>query len=163
MQLSAEAILGSCNQVEDHRLGFLHAIWRVAAGTLALGSMAIPSLQIAAFIAGRYSQRRMVNGGVKPVVAFKTQHAPILIALCQSFVLREFWKVATPLFSDDAVDFRVRHGIAAVFKVVAVQHAQTAHLELSERCGAQGLFNYNRICTQHVSECPFLRLPLSKI
>ncbi|KAF9501730.1 acyl-CoA dehydrogenase NM domain-like protein [Pleurotus eryngii] len=159
VRLSGDAILGSTDPSYDHRLEFLQSIWRVAAGSLGLGSIAIPALQIAAFIAGRYSQRRTVHSTTHrgfnglnmrvPLISFKTQQAPILIALCQSFVLQEFWKVATALFSDECEDPRVRHGVAAAFKAIGVQHSQAAHLALSERCGAQGLFNYNQICTQH--------------
>ncbi|KDQ27580.1 hypothetical protein PLEOSDRAFT_1076702 [Pleurotus ostreatus PC15] len=159
MQLPDNAILGSTDPTYDHRLEFLQSIWRVAAGSLGLGSIAIPALQIAAFIAGRYSQRRTVHSTAHrsfdglttrvPIISFKTQQAPILIALCQSFVLKEFWNVVTALFSDESEDPRVRHGVAAAFKAIAVQHSQAAHLALSERCGAQGLFDYNQICTQH--------------
>lgn len=143
MQLPADAILTDCNQAEDNRLDFLQSIWRVATGTLALGGFAISAMQVSAYVAGRYSQRRMIGGGVTPILTFKTQHAPILVALCQSFVLKEFWTVATSLFSNASVDPRVRHGIAATFKVIAAQHAQAANLALPERCGAQGLFDYN--------------------
>ncbi|KAF4567435.1 hypothetical protein EYR40_006439 [Pleurotus pulmonarius] len=158
VRLPGDAILGGIDPSYDHRLEFLQSIWRVAAGSLGLGSIAIPALQIAAFIAGRYSQRRTVHGANRgvdglstrvPIISFKTQQAPILIALCQSFVLKEFWKVATALFSDESEDPRVRHGVAAAFKAIAVQHSQAAHLALSERCGAQGLFDFNQICTQH--------------
>ncbi|KAL0954058.1 hypothetical protein HGRIS_005209 [Hohenbuehelia grisea] len=153
VRLPQSAMLGQVAQL-DYRLDFLQSIWRVAAGSLGLGSIAIPALQIAAFIAGKYSQRRTISQagtGVEriPLITFKTQHAPILIALCQSFVLKELWKFATTFFSDDSHDPRVRHGVAAVFKAIAVQHSQAAHLKLSERCGAQGLFDYNQICTQH--------------
>lgn len=130
------------------------SIWRVAVGSLALGGTIIPCLGKVAVTAGRYSQRRFVAGGGSfrvPIIQFKTQQAPILAALSQSFVLKAFFSFATRLFSDDSADFRVRHGIAASFKVIAVRHGQDANLALSERCGAQGLFGHNGISELHVS------------
>ncbi len=92
----------------------------------------------------------MANGGRVPILYFRTQHAPILTTLAQSFVSKAFWKVAIDAFRDPATDFRVRHAWATIFKATVVHHAQTATLTLSCRVGAQGLFAYNDIISHHV-------------
>jgi hypothetical protein len=46
---------------------------------------------------------------------------------------------------------RVKQAWATVLKATLVDHAKTATLVLSSRCGAQGLFAHNEICSQHVS------------
>jgi hypothetical protein len=110
-------------------------------------------IQISAVITGRYSKRRTVqgaNGKRVTLITFKTQYAPILTGLAYSFILKQLWKTATRLFSDDSVDPRVGRGIAAIFKVLSVQECQKFQLILSERLGAQGLFEYNQISKQHV-------------
>lgn len=136
----------------SHRVNFLASISRVAVGTLSISGFAIPNLQISACIAARYSQRRTVAvpGARVPLITFTTSHIPILTALARSFVLNAFFKSATRLFGDKDIDFRVRHGVAAAIKVIAIQHAQECNLELSERCGNQGLFGHNQIYTLHV-------------
>ncbi|KAJ6509202.1 hypothetical protein C8R47DRAFT_12821 [Mycena vitilis] len=138
---------------ETKRLDYLMAIWRVAIGSLALAATTIPGLARSAYIAAMYSKRRRVHAGLSaspvPIIQLKTQYTPILTAFAQSIVLAESYKSATELFRDPSVDFRVRHGIAACFKAVALLHMQDAGLALSERCGAQGLFNYNEICELH--------------
>ncbi|KIJ37787.1 hypothetical protein M422DRAFT_95671, partial [Sphaerobolus stellatus SS14] len=48
------------------------------------------------------------------------------------------------LFLDQSIDFHVHHAIATVFKVVMMQHRQAANLGLGDRCGVQGLFEYNQ-------------------
>ncbi|KAH7908513.1 acyl-CoA dehydrogenase NM domain-like protein [Hygrophoropsis aurantiaca] len=152
VRLPNTALLGGITGSGNYRLDFFQAIWRVAVGTMSLAAIPVSSLQIAAFIAGRYSQRRTVvgtEGQLIPLISFRTQHAPILIALAQSFVLKEFWRYATSFFSDQSNDPRVRHAIAAALKAIFVQHGQTANLALSDRCGAQGLFDHNQICTLH--------------
>ncbi|KAF9457437.1 hypothetical protein BDZ94DRAFT_1292410 [Collybia nuda] len=118
-----------CESSATRRLEFLASIWRVAVGSLSLAALAIPNLQISALIAARYSQRRTVAtpGGRVPLITFTTSHAPDL-------------------------DPRVRHGVATAMKVVAVQHAQEGNLELSERCGNQGLFGHNQMATLYAEQ-----------
>jgi acyl-CoA oxidase len=137
---------------DNHREEFLQSIWRVAVGSISLAAIAIPNLQLSACITARYSQRRTVAvpGGRVPLITFTTSHIPILTALARSFVLNAFYKSATVIFSNQIVDPRIRRGIAAAMKVVAIQHAQEANFELSERCGNQGLFGHNQISTIHV-------------
>ncbi|KAE9396301.1 acyl-CoA dehydrogenase NM domain-like protein [Gymnopus androsaceus JB14] len=139
----------------QQRLRFHQSIFRVAVGTLALAGTAIPCLARSAATATFYSQRRFVKSGDSssstqvPIMVFTTQTNPILVALAQSLSLAQFYKSATKFFRDSSIQFYVRHGVAAVLKVVAVRHAQDANLILSERCGAQGLFAHNGISEFH--------------
>ncbi|KAF7298324.1 Acyl-CoA dehydrogenase NM domain-like protein [Mycena kentingensis (nom. inval.)] len=151
VRLPPTSLLSPGGPGSSEPIPFRTTIRRVAIGSLALSGAAIPSLAHAATIAAKYSQRRLTRtGGVEfPIIAFPTQHAPILIALAQSFVLAEFYKRAAEVFSEQTTDPRVQHGIATSFKAVAARHALDGMLELSERCGAQGLFNYNKISEFH--------------
>ncbi|KAJ7686943.1 hypothetical protein B0H17DRAFT_1302600 [Mycena rosella] len=148
--LPADALLGTVGKrAEDKmaaRINHTNTIWRTAVGALALGGPCITDLHRSAFIAGRYSQRRTVglpDGSRGLIISFRTQHAPILVAL--------FYKVACMNFADQTLDMGVRYAWSTVFKVTAVDHARTANLELSQRCGAQGLFMYNEIFSMHTA------------
>jgi alkylation response protein AidB-like acyl-CoA dehydrogenase len=137
----------------DPRSAFFSKINRVAIGTIALSSLGVPSLQVASYIASRYSQRRHVvdaTGISKPIISFQTQKQPILTAVAQSFVLQAMHKHAVALFMDPALDPRVRHAIATVHKVAMIQAAQAANLTLGDRCGAQGLYEANQLPAMHV-------------
>lgn len=158
VQLPPEALLGTrgthAREQGLVRMEHLAAIWRTAVGALALASGGVSTMQRAAYIAGRFSLRRTVgtpSGARVSVVAFRTQHAPILTTLAWCFVSRVFWKVAIDVFRDRDADFRVRHAWATIYKVTALHHAQTATLALASRCGAQGLFNHNDVIELHVS------------
>lgn len=153
MRLPPTALLGSLKKPVDPRRAFFSKIYRVAIGTIALSSLGIPSLQVASYIASRYSQRRHVvdeRGIPKPIISFRTQKQPILIAVAQSFVLQAMHKQAVALFMDPALDPRVRHAIATVHKVAMIQAAQVANLTLGDRCGAQGLYEANQLSAMHV-------------
>jgi len=131
---------------------FFSKIYRVAVGTIALSSLCIPSLQIASYIASRYSQRRHVvdaRGISKPIISFQTQKQPILTAVAQSFVLQKMHKQAVAWFMDPALDPRVRHAVATAHKVAMIQAAQAANLTLGDRCGAQGLYEANELSAMH--------------
>jgi acyl-CoA oxidase len=147
-QLPAAALLGSLAPPANMRDNFISIISRVRVGTLCLSTVAIGALKLAAFIAGKYSLRRIVTGkggSPIPIISFRTQQRPILHVLAQTIVLEAYAKDMTQRYLDLSVDPRVRDGLAAALKVVAVQAAQMGLYELSERCGAQGLFDYNQI------------------
>ncbi|KAF7295852.1 hypothetical protein HMN09_01128600 [Mycena chlorophos] len=144
VRLPAGALLGPA----DATLPFAQTIWRIAVGSLSLTAVKIVALAYSACIVARYSQRRLTaagGGSPRPIISYPTQHGPILKALSQSIVLAQFYKYATKAFTLGEESLRVRHGIATCFKVVALRMGLQASLELSERCGAQGLFNYNRL------------------
>ncbi|KAJ7146738.1 hypothetical protein C8R44DRAFT_657027 [Mycena epipterygia] len=158
VKLHSHALLGPLgSRIEDRALireNHLNMIWRTSVGALALGASVIPAMERSVYIAGRYSQRRTMgvpNSLPVPILSFRTQHAPILIALAQTFVAKEFLTVTLANFTDKSIDLRVRQAWATIFKATLVDHGKTATLFLSSRCGAQGLFAYNEICSQHTS------------
>jgi hypothetical protein len=115
----------------------------------------VPSLQVASYIAARYSLRRHVtdaNGVSRPIISFQTQKQPILTAVAQAFVLQEMHAQAVAWFTDAALDPRVRHAVATIHKVTMIQTAQAANIALGDRCGAQGLFATNQLAAMHVRE-----------
>ncbi|KAG2049698.1 acyl-CoA dehydrogenase NM domain-like protein [Suillus hirtellus] len=148
VRLPPSALLGNLDKSNKMHRDFMSSIWRVAVGSLALGSIAIPNLQLSSYIAARYFQRRHVTsvyGHPSPIISYRTQQLPLLHAIAQAFVLKALYKWGVEQFMDKNLDVRVRHGIAACCKAVMIQHAQVANYALSERLGAQGLFEYNRL------------------
>jgi acyl-CoA oxidase len=132
---------------------FMASISRVAVGTIALTTVSISMLLLCVTIGARYSLRRTVLGSSQtpiPIITFRTQQIPIFSALAQAHVLRAFDTWAVTQFMNTEADHRIRHGIAACFKVAAVQLCQAANLSISERCGAQGLFDHNQMSGLHV-------------
>ena len=150
--LPASALLDSPDHLD--RNVFMASLFRVAVGSIALGTTAASILRVVASIGARYSLRRTVigNGSTpSPIINFRTQQIPIFTALAQAHVVRAFDKWAVDAFRDVDMDPRVRHGIAACFKVTAVQLSQAANLSVSDRCGAQGVFEHNQMSVLHVS------------
>lgn len=148
--LPRSALLGSTDHLD--RNIFMMSISRVAVGSIALATLAASFFRVVATIAARYSQRRTVigNGSTPaPIMQFRTQQIPIFTALAQAHVLRAFDRWAVDAFSDLDEDPRVRHGIAACFKVTTVQISQAATISVSDRCGAQGLFEHNQMSVLH--------------
>ncbi|KAL2811762.1 acyl-CoA dehydrogenase NM domain-like protein [Aspergillus granulosus] len=149
VQLPSTALLGP---LDGPRPDFHQTIQRVHVGTLALTTTLIPILKRAVYVAARYSLRRCVGGGSdrgrslpKPIISFRTQQRPILHALAQVSIWEAFADASIKLFTDPTIAYPVRHGVAATFKAVLTQGAQSSLFALSERCGAQGLFEYNHI------------------
>lgn len=155
VRLAPESLLGSLARAQDQRGDFIRRIHRVAVGTLSLSITNIPVLGECAMIAGIYSRRRHVagpsNGSEIPIIQFPTQYRPILDALVQSWAYDAFADEAISLFLDKSLSDEVRHAVAVCFKIVANTDTQTAVTELSERCGWQGLFAYNRIIEMELS------------
>ncbi|KAJ7822923.1 acyl-CoA dehydrogenase NM domain-like protein [Mycena leptocephala] len=152
VRLPPGALLGSPSKPKDPRLAFFASIFRVAVGTLALGSQGLSALQIGTHITYHYSRRRTVTdneGRVQPIMTFRTQQTPIVTALAHSYVMKALYQVATQVFSQPGTDWSIRHGIATILKVVMINHAQSSLLELAERCGAQGLFEVNQLSAMH--------------
>ncbi|PCG96142.1 hypothetical protein PENOC_074270 [Penicillium occitanis (nom. inval.)] len=138
------ALLGEINDSPN----FHTTIHRVHIGTLALSTVLIPQLQHAVYVAGKYSLRRHItdpSGITKPIASFRTQQAPILHCIAQIKVYDAFANECTRIFMDNNIQYSVRHGIAATFKAVVTHASQETLYALAERCGAQGLFEYNGI------------------
>ncbi len=152
VKLGAGALLGEVGDKPSTHEDFLTAIWRIAVGTLALAALAIPALQIASHIAYKYSLRRHVGApNPVPIISFRTQQLPIFTAVAQTYVMEAMQKYMVKHFTDEKTPHQSRHAMATIFKAVVMDHAQVSHFQLSERCGAQGLFDYNQIVTQFVS------------
>ncbi|KAI0292232.1 acyl-CoA dehydrogenase NM domain-like protein [Multifurca ochricompacta] len=152
VRLPSTALLGSIKKPRDPRASFFEKIQRVAVGTLALSALCIPSLQVASYVAARYSLRRTIvdaSGTSKPIISFQTQKQPILTAVAQSFVFKAMYKQAIAWFTNPTLDPRVRHAVATVHKAAVVQASQIANLALGDRCGAQGLFEANQLSAVH--------------
>ncbi|KAI0738401.1 acyl-CoA dehydrogenase NM domain-like protein [Daedaleopsis nitida] len=151
VRLPRTALLGSLEKPANIHANLMDIIWRVAIGTIALGCVALPLMQCYATIGTMYSLRRVVGGPARrtPILTFRTQQAPILTVAANAYVLQAFQRWAIGRFCDNRVDGRVRHGIAAIFKSVSVQHSQQGALSVSERCGAQGLFAHNQMTCLH--------------
>jgi acyl-CoA oxidase len=150
-------LLGEVEKSASPHEDFLRSIWRVAVGTLALSALAIPALQISSTIAYRYSCRRKItgsDGNSIPIISIRTQQAVVFAAIAQAYVLKAFYKHAVALFLSASTSAKVKHGIATVFKAVALRQAIDSQSALSERCGAQGLFDYNQIISQTVNLPP---------
>jgi acyl-CoA oxidase len=140
------AMLGTSKIIP--RAMFMVSLFRVAVGSVALTSMSVSGYLLCATIGARYSLRRTVLGSSQipaAIITFRTQQIPIFTALAQGHVLHAFDAWAVTQFRDTEADPRVRHGIAICFKLVAIQLCQAAMLSISERCGAQGLFDYNQM------------------
>lgn len=122
---------------------------------MAIGSFAIPMIQVSAYIAAKYSLRRTVIDAnerrPKPIISFMTQKIPVCTALAQAAVLKVFHEKVVEMFQDTTVDLRIRHAVASVFKVATVLHGQATTWTLGDRCGSQGLFEANQITAMNVS------------
>ncbi|KAJ7352300.1 acyl-CoA dehydrogenase NM domain-like protein [Mycena albidolilacea] len=152
VQVPFSALLGTDAKADDPRTAFFTNISRVAVGTIAIGSLGIPALQVASVIASKYSNRRTVvdaQGVRKSIMSFQTQKIPIMSAVAQSFVMQALHHKCVSLFCNLKLDPRVRHAVASTLKLVMIEHAQTAHLTLGDRCGAQGLFEVNQLTGMH--------------
>jgi acyl-CoA oxidase len=153
VKLPLSALLGDVDVPFDHRQCFLMYIWRIAVGTLSLSMIAVPSLKILSTIAYRYSKRREIGTleNRQPIWSFRTQQLPIISAIATAGILEAFTNWATTVFADSSLDMRIRHAVATCTKAVLVSSHQTMNQLVSDRCGAQGLFEYNQMATQHVN------------
>lgn len=165
--LPYEALLGTLDMPKDLRQNFLQVIWRVGIGSLAFSNLSITAFKSSVYVAGLYSIRRTIttnDGQSMPIIAFRAQQTPVMHALAEAFVLDAFGKYAVDEFANAGLDTRVRHAIAAVLKVMMVQHCQDSLYTLAERCGAQGVYEYHQIIESQVrGSCYFLLVTLLKL
>ncbi|KAL2844255.1 acyl-CoA dehydrogenase NM domain-like protein [Aspergillus pseudodeflectus] len=156
VNLPSSALLGSLDKPANARANFLSVISRISVGTLAISSAMIPVLKRCAFVAGKYSLRRMIHGPDGrvpiPIISFRTQQIPILHTLAQIAVFDAWLLEATERFSDTGLEASVRHGIATCFKATVAKATQESLYTLAERCGAQGLYEHNHIIESQL-EC----------
>lgn len=146
--LPESALLGTLDKPKNERDHFHAIIHRVGVGALFLSGVAIPALKIAVYNSTLFSMRRKISGpDGKPlaVIKFRTQHLPILHAIAQYHVLQAFFVKAAILFRNRAIDPRVRHAVATVFKAAAMQHFQKSIKALNDGCGWHGYYEHNQI------------------
>ncbi|KAJ7121122.1 acyl-CoA dehydrogenase NM domain-like protein [Mycena epipterygia] len=152
VRLPGTALLGDMNKPFNAKIAFAHNISRVIVGTLSMGAIALSSMRIGSYVAGRYSTRRRVidaaTGKSKPIISFSTQKIPILTALAQTLVMRAFCDKSYSFFTSTQ-DLSQKHFLAAVFKTTIVQHHHAILPVLGDRCGAQGLFEVNQLSVVH--------------
>jgi len=153
VRVPSSALLGRYDLSPTTKTAFTQALWRIPIGSIALGTAAITLLQTYATIGVKYSLRRQVGAGDArgPIIKFRTQQIPILTTIAQTYMMEAFARWAIEVFCDGSLDSRVRHGLANVLKTVMVTHVQSAALTVSDRCGAQGLFNYNQMTKGHTT------------
>ncbi|KAE8353841.1 acyl-CoA dehydrogenase NM domain-like protein [Aspergillus coremiiformis] len=148
VQLPHSALLGTLEKPQDPRKTFQSTIWRVPIGTLSLSTVLIPILKRSVYVAGTYSLRRHIRGSnpsPRPIISFRTQQRPILHTLAQIAVFEPYAQESIQRYKDRAIPHTVRQGIAIAFKAVVTRASQESLYSLAERCGAQGLFEYNNI------------------
>ncbi|PIL33677.1 hypothetical protein GSI_04301 [Ganoderma sinense ZZ0214-1] len=147
VRIPRSALLGSLEAPASVHANLLDIISRVTVGTIALSCVALPVLKALVTIGTMYSLRRQVGPPARrmPILSFRTQHAPVLAAAADAYVMQALQRWAIERFCDEGLDARVRHGVAAVFKGVIIRHSQQDAVAVSERCGAQGLFCHNQM------------------
>jgi len=151
VRLPATALLGSVDKPKNARSDFFRQIWRIAVGSFALSVTNINALRLSAFIAAKFSQRRMVGAGDMnsefrvPVISYSTSYRPILHAFALASVFEVFAQWAQPLLADTSINMMVRMGIAHTYKATVINATQPTLKELSLRCGWQGIFGFNQI------------------
>ncbi|KLO15455.1 acyl-CoA dehydrogenase NM domain-like protein [Schizopora paradoxa] len=145
--LPHSALLGSHDKPTDPKQNFLSCIHRAEVGSLSMSLVAIPALSVSAYIAAKYSLSRTIPSpsGTSSLWSLRTQQIPILRAFAQVAVMKAFAREAICLYKDYKLDHRVRAGIATCVKAFFVQQSQESLVELSEACGAQGLFFHDQI------------------
>ena len=82
---------------------FMTMIWRVAVGSLALGSISVPCIQLSTVIGIKYGQRRYVattkhTNARSPLITISTHQKPTLTALAQAFVMKALAQQVIHLF-----------------------------------------------------------------
>ncbi|PYI35224.1 acyl-CoA dehydrogenase NM domain-like protein [Aspergillus indologenus CBS 114.80] len=148
VRLPASAMLGSLAKPDDPRQNFLHVISRIGVGTMAISTTLLPILKRCAFVAGKYSLRRCITnpeGRLTPIITFRTQQQPILHALAQIAVFEAWIPRCIAQYTDPTLATPVRHALGVCVKAVLSRAVQHSGFHLAERCGAQGLFEYNHI------------------
>lgn len=115
--------------------------------------MSVPILHVAATIGYRYSVRRKVtgpNGVPHSIIDFRTQEIPIYSALAQAHVFEAYERATVDTFVAEQ-DPRIQHGYATIFKAITYKLAEAAAINVSIRCGAQGLASYNTFDSSKLS------------
>ncbi|OGM42201.1 acyl-CoA oxidase [Aspergillus bombycis] len=148
VRLPRSALLGPLKKPDNMQEGFLSMTRRTAVGSLAVTTSLIPQMKRAVFVAGKYSLRRRIMRQTSkpvPIISFRTQQLPILHALAQIAAFDPFAQDSIRQFKRSNGMPLIQHVISVTFKAVLCQASQSMFHALSERCGAQGLWEYNEI------------------
>ncbi|PPQ65120.1 hypothetical protein CVT24_003011 [Panaeolus cyanescens] len=152
VRLPASALLSGLEKSQDLREEFFSNISRVITGTISMGVLGVSSMRIASYVAAKYSLRRHVIDAStrksRSIMSFSTQYTPILSVIAQSLVLRVFSDYCYNLFVNTD-DLTMKHFIAAIMKTTTQRATHAAIIELSDRCGAQGLAEVNQMSVLH--------------
>ncbi|KAB8252205.1 hypothetical protein BDV35DRAFT_376239 [Aspergillus flavus] len=108
------------------------------------------------FVAGKYKLRRQItrqNSKPVPIISLRTQQLPILHALAQIAVFEPFAQDSIQQFKRSNDIPVIQQIISFTFKAVLCQASQPRFHALSERCGAQGLSEYNQIIGSQLETC----------
>ncbi|KAL4895629.1 hypothetical protein BDV59DRAFT_211270 [Aspergillus ambiguus] len=149
VHLPPGAMLGDLEKPANLRNQYLSSIDRLSIGAMCLSLWMIPFLRCAAFIVGKYSQRRTVQQGINgeraPIISFRTQQLPILHAVAQVAVMEAFTDWVTWKYNDPSLHPAARHGLGVVGKALFLQNTQGSLSNLIERSGAQGMYPHNQM------------------
>jgi acyl-CoA oxidase len=154
VHLDQSALLGNLEKPKNERENFYKIINRVVVGTLSLSVSVIPELKVCTYVAAKHNMRRTVtgaDGSAVPLISFRTQQLLVFHGLSQIAVLEAFAVDSVMAFGNADLDFAVRHGIAILFKTVAVGHFLTTARNLGDELGWRGLFEHNQIIQSEVS------------
>ncbi|PWY83648.1 acyl-CoA oxidase [Aspergillus sclerotioniger CBS 115572] len=152
--LPPTALLGDFTKPINMRDQYLASIHRLSIGALIIGLWVIPFLKGAAFIVGKYSQRRTVQEGLHgpsvPIISFRTQQLPIAHALAEAAVLEPFADWTIEQHKSPSTSPGAKHALSVIFKVVALQNGRESLNHLIERSGARGMFPDNGLLQTEV-------------
>lgn len=126
---------------------------RGAVGSLAFTTVLVPLMKRAVFVAGKYKLRRQIttqNSKPVPIISLRTQQLP---ALAQIAVFEPFAQDSIQQFKRSNDIPVIQQIISFTFKAVLCQASQPRFHALSERCGAQGLSEYNQIIGSQLETC----------
>lgn len=168
VKLPSSSLLGFLEHPPDQRKHLQFITSRIVYGAIAFAGVTISALSIATFVVAKYSQRRTIAGPAArsdnqlaprvPIMSFRTQSRPVLLAIAQIFVFKAFYERVTQFLSDTSNSYDQRHAVAVILKLLVQRTAYQSFSVLPERCGAQGLMRYNQIGTYAVSSSPIYLL-----
>ena len=144
--ISSTALLGPAdNDIKLHDL-FHSYHTRVRISELAMSSMVVSGLKLAAFAAAQNSSARLASesqGSSEPVIASRTQQGPILDALAQASVLGAFYRQATDWITHSTSgNVKFRDALCAIVKTTMLGHWRGTGLEVMQMSGFKIMFGH---------------------
>ncbi|GMG05896.1 unnamed protein product [Aspergillus oryzae] len=156
VRLPRSALLVPLKKSDNMQESFMVMTRRGAVGSLAFTTVLVPLMKRAVFVAGKYKLRRQIttqNSKPVPIISLRTQQLPILHALAQIAVFEPFAQDSIQQFKRSNDIPVIQQIISFTFKAVLCQASQPRFHALSERCGAQGLSEYNQIIGSQLETC----------